>query len=98
MSKLGENVRFYLAAVLYLIFNLRLGPGIVDTLRLTGWQLLQTAPYVAGCTYLVIAVLQYAAGGAKLPWDRRLRIFFTIGILAGLIYAIYEYTGKGVVH
>lgn len=81
---------------MYLLFNLRLGSDNMATLKATGWQLLQTAPYVAGVTYLIIALLQYMADGEKLPWDRRLRLFFALGILAGLIYGIYEYAGVGV--
>lgn len=64
-----------------------------STLKLTGIHLLQTVPYVAGFTYLIVSVLQYMGDGSKLPWDRRLRLFFAIGIIAGLILAIWEYGG-----
>ena len=95
MSTLKESFTFYLSAVLYFVFNLRMGPDGMSTIKATGWQILQTGPYVAGGTYFVIALLQYMAGGKKVPWDRRLRLFFGIGIMAGLIQAIYEYAGKG---
>jgi hypothetical protein len=45
---------------------------------------------------VIIALLQYMADGEKLPWDRRLRLFFALGIMAGLVYGIYEYAGLGV--
>ncbi|MEJ2056262.1 MAG: hypothetical protein P8X39_00310 [Desulfofustis sp.] len=93
MHNLKENIRFTVSALLYLVFNLRIGDDLPNTLRATGWQILQTAPYVAGLTYLVVAVLQYMGDGSKLPWDRRLRLFFAIGIMAGLILAIWEYGG-----
>ncbi len=93
MQNLKEKIRFSVSALLYLIFNLRIGSDLANTLKATGWQLLQTAPYVAGLTYLVVAVLQYMGDGSKLPWDRRLRLFFAIGIMAGLILAIWEYGG-----
>jgi len=93
MQNLKEKIRFSVSALLYLIFNLRIGSDLATTLKATGWQLLQTAPYVAGLTYLVVAVLQYMGDGSKLPWDRRLRLFFAIGIMAGLILAIWEYGG-----
>ena len=52
------------------------------TVTATLWQLVQTVPYVIGTTILVLALLQYMAGGENLPWDRRFRLFFAIGILA----------------
>jgi hypothetical protein len=96
MGNLQGKVSFYISAVLYLLFNLRLGADTMATLQATLWQIAQTAPYVAGITYVVIALLQYMADGEKLPWDRRLRLFFAIGIVAGLLYGIYEYAGTGV--
>jgi hypothetical protein len=55
----------------------------------------QYAPYVIGLSYLFVALLQYMAGGEKLPWSRRLRIFFALGMLTGLFNGIYEYSGAG---
>ncbi|MBU1564442.1 MAG: hypothetical protein KJ630_02295 [Proteobacteria bacterium] len=95
MGNIQEKISLYLSAALYLLFNLRLGVDITATLTATLWQIVQTAPYVAGIAYVIIALLQYMAEGEKLPWDRRLRLFFAIGILAGLFFAIYEYAGTG---
>lgn len=96
MSTIRENVTFYFSAVLYFVFNMRpVENDLVGTLKATGWQLLQTAPYVAGGTFFIIALLQYMADGHKVPWDRRLRLFFAIGIMAALVQAIYEYAGQG---
>lgn len=96
MQNIKGKVSFYLSAVVYVLFNLRLGADSAATLKATLWQIAQTAPYVAGVTYLIIALLQYMADGEKLPWDRRLRLFFALGIMAGLVYGIYEYAGLGV--
>ena len=96
MQSIKGKFSFYLSAILYLLFNLRLGPDFTTTLKATGWQLLQTAPYVAGVTYVIIALLQYMADGEKVPWDRRLRLFFTLGIMVGLFYGIYEYAALDV--
>ena len=93
MDSVKEKISFYLSAAVYLLFNVRLGVDAATTFTATFWQILQTAPYVAGGTYVIIALLQYMAGGEKVPWDRRLRLFFAIGILAGLILGIYEYAG-----
>ncbi len=99
MKGLANKLSFYVSIILYLIFNLRLkgdGAGNIETvasLQATVWQIAQTAPYVAGFTYVVIAVLQYMSDGEKLPWDRRVRLFLAFGILAGLLFAIWEYAG-----
>lgn len=90
-----EKVSFYLTAATYLLFNLRPSADLAVTLQSTLWQILQTAPYVAGITWFLVAILQYMSDGEKVPWERRFRLFFTIGIFAGLVYAIIEYTGKG---
>ena len=96
MSEVREKVTFILSALFYLLFNLRLGEGVAGTATATGWQILHTAPYVAGFTVFIVAMIQYAAGNRKMPWERRLRLFFALGILAGLVYGIYEYAGQGV--
>ena len=93
MQDIKEKIRFTVSALLYFLFNLRIGSDLSTSLQATGWQILQTAPFVAGFTYLIVAVLQYMGDGSKLPWDRRLRLFFAIGIMAGLILAIWEYGG-----
>ena len=93
MQNSKEKIRFAASAVLYLLFNLRIGADLQQTVVATFWQILQTAPYVAGFTYLIVSVLQYMGDGSKLPWDKRLRLFFAIGIMAGLILAIWEYGG-----
>lgn len=93
MQNIKEKVRFTISALLYLVFNLRIGSDLPSTLEASAWQILQTAPFVAGLTYLIVSVLQYMGDGSKLPWDRRLRLFFAIGIIAGLILGIWEYGG-----
>ena len=92
MKAIEGKLTFYISALFYLLFNLRLGLDLFSTIKATFWQIAQTAPYVAG-TYVVVTFLQYMADGHKVPWDRRFRLFFAIGIFAGLIYGIYEYAG-----
>ncbi|THB72904.1 MAG: hypothetical protein D6B25_15950 [Desulfobulbaceae bacterium] len=93
MQNVKEKVRFTLSALLYFLFNLRVGSDLQNTMMATFWQILQTAPFVAGATYFIIAILQYMGDGSKVSWDRRLRLFFAIGIIAGLILGIWEYAG-----
>ncbi len=96
MQSAKEKVTFFLSGLLYLVFNLRISSTFQDSITQTLWQLLQTVPYVAGFTWVLISFLQYMAEGEKMPWDRKLRLFFAIGIMAGLFLAIYEYAGVDV--
>lgn len=93
MKTVKEKITFYLSGLIYLLFNLRLASDFQATVTATIWQLLQTAPFIIGITWVIVAFFQYMANGEKMPWDRRIRIFFAIGIMAGLFYAIYEYAG-----
>ncbi len=96
MKNLREKVSFYASGIVYLLFNLRLSSDIPDSLIETFWQIMRTAPYVAGVTWVLISFFQYMANGEKMPWDRRLRLFFAIGIMVGLFLGIYEYAGVDV--
>lgn len=96
MSGIQNKLTFFVSAILYVVFNLRLSTDALTSLKASLWQIATTAPYVAGFAYIIIALLQYMADGAKVPWDRRLRIFFAVGIIAGLLNAIYEYGGAGI--
>jgi hypothetical protein len=96
MQSTREKISFYLTAAVYIVFNLRLAGNLLRTVKATLWQILQTAPYEACATLVLVVFLEYLSGGEKIPWERRFRLFFTIGIIAGLFYAIYEYAGRGV--
>ena len=95
-GKKSNNLSFYVIAAVYVVFNLRLASDPLTSFLATGKQILMTAPYVVGITFFVISFIQYAAGGEKVPWMSRFRLFFTIGIFAGLVYGIYDYTGGAV--
>lgn len=91
MRKIKEKFSLGLVAVAYLLFNVRYAPGRwADSLAATGMQLLTTAPYVFGLAFVVVSFIQRATG-EKLPWDRALRIYFTIGIIIGFLYALSDY-------
>jgi hypothetical protein len=92
-EKKNSSVSFYITAAVYILFNLRLASDLLTSILATGKQILLTAPYVIGITFVVISIIQYAADGEKVPWMSRIRLFFTIGIFAGLVYGIYDYTG-----
>lgn len=95
-EKKGYSVSFFVTAAVYVLFNLRLATEPLASLMATMKQILLTAPYVLGITFVIISVIQYMADGEKVVWSQRLRLFFTIGIFAGLVYGIYDYTGGGI--
>jgi hypothetical protein len=95
-STKGKNtLSFYITAAVYVLFNLRLASDPITSIVATGKQILLTAPYVIGITCVAVAIVQYMSEGEKVPWPQRLRLFFTIGIFAGLVYGIYDYTSGG---
>ena len=96
-EKSGSALSFYVTGFVYLLFNLRIAVDPISSALATLKQIGLTAPYVAGITFVIVSILQYASGGEKVPWPQRFRLFFTIGIFAGLVYGIYDYTGGGVV-
>jgi len=95
-GKKSNNLSFYVMAAVYVVFNLRLASDPLTSFLATGKQILLTGPYVAGMTLVIVSLIQTAAKGKKVPWISRFRLFFTIGIFAGLVYGIYDYTGGGV--
>ncbi len=62
----------------------------------TAYQMLTTAPYALGFTYIVAVVFRHLSGKGWLPWDRLARVFFTVGILFAFFFALYEYAAQGV--
>ena len=89
MQTLSEKITFVLAGLGYLLIHLGKAPGNGSIAVGTLMALMYTLPFVLGFTYLVVIFLRRATGGQWPPWDRILRIYFTIGILLGLISALY---------
>ena len=95
MSTLREKITFILTALAYVLFHLRLGANVEAILVGTTYQVLLTAPYALGFTYIVAVVFRRLSGQGWLPWDRLLRVFFTVGILFAFFFALYEYAAQG---
>ncbi len=72
-----------------------MGADFASTLYHTAYQMLLTAPYAVGFTYILVVVFRKFAGKKRIPWDRMLRIFFTLGILFAFFFALYEYAAPG---
>jgi small basic protein len=95
MSKFSKNISLAAVIAVYLLFNFRYAPDSwFGSIRATLVQLLTTAPYVAGLTILLVAVMKKMAG-ERLPWDRIVRIYCTIGIFIGFFFAMSEYWLRG---
>ena len=91
MHKFKENISLILVILVYLLFNLRYTPeSLSDSFRSTMIQLLTTAPFVMGLTILVVSFMQRSTG-ERLPWDRIIRIYCTLGIIIGFFYGLNEY-------
>ncbi len=90
MKTFREKLTFILTALAYLLFHIRTGPDLATIATGTFLQMMTTLPYAVGFTYVLVVILRHL-GGATPPWDRILRIFFTIGILFAFFFALYEY-------
>ena len=95
MTRFKDKLSLVLVAIIYILFTLRFDPERLSaSLGATAMQVFSTAPYVFGMAFLAVSFLQRAAGG-RLPWDRMLRIYFTIGIIVGFFYALNDYWIRG---
>lgn len=91
MQTLREKTTFVLTALAYLVFHIRTGPTLGAMIAGTVEQLLTTAPYCIGFTFVLVAIIRYMHDGKRPAWDRIARIYFTIGILFAFYFALYEY-------
>ena len=93
MKTLYEKITFILTAFAYISFHLAISPWQGGGYRVdfdgTVTTLMNTLPFEIGMTYIALIFIRRVSGGKRPPWDRILRIFFTIGILFGLIYNLY---------
>jgi len=95
MNKLTNFFSLAAVIIVYLFFNFRYAPGSwIASIKATSMQLMTTAPYVAGLTILLVSVMQKMSG-ERLPWDRIVRIYCTLGILIGFFFALSEFWLKG---
>lgn len=95
MRSLRDKITFTLTALVYGLFHLRMGVDVGAIVYGTVYQVLLTAPYAIGFTYIIAVVFRRISGSGWPPWDRLLRIFFTIGIIFAFFFALYEYAGQG---
>lgn len=89
MKTFKEKVTFILTALAYVLFHLGKMPDTGSVVMGTLTALATTLPFEIGITYIIVVFVRRTAGGERPPWDRILRIFFTVGILFGLVYNLY---------
>ena len=95
MNTIKKNISLVAVVLVYLFFNFRYSPeSFVHSSQSTLIQLLLTAPFVVGLTILIVSFMQRSTG-ERLPWDRIVRIYCTLGIIIGFFYALNEYWLKG---
>lgn len=79
----------------YLLCSLRYFPGNVwKTAVETALQLVTIAPLPGGATLVLVNFLQRSAG-QKMPWDRMVRIYLTLGLMIEILIGAYVYLGQG---
>ena len=89
-----NTVALVLTGLAYLLFHLRLGADSAAIFSGTLAQMLLTAPYAIGFTYLLLYAYRRLSRETVRPhWARILRIFFTMGILFAFFFALYEHGG-----
>ena len=91
MKTLREKITFVLVAATYLLFHLHVGASPGAMLAGTAEQLLTTAPYCIGFTYILVVIIRFLHDGKRPAWDRIARIYFTFGIIFGFYFALYDY-------
>ncbi|MCI5140684.1 MAG: hypothetical protein D3909_02935 [Candidatus Electrothrix sp. ATG1] len=90
MQTFQEKFTLVLTAAVYLLFHLRLGSSAASIITGTAAQLLTTAPYSIGFTWILVIIIRFLHADKRPAWDRIARIFFTIGILFAFYFALYE--------
>ncbi len=90
MQTLKEKITLTIIFIFWIMFHIRIGQDLNSTVQLTIIQILTTIPYAAGFTWALIYLLRFFTKGKTPPWDRILRIFFTISMFFALFFALYE--------
>ncbi|MDX2433810.1 MAG: hypothetical protein QNK14_04280 [Desulfobacterales bacterium] len=91
MHAIKKNISLVAVIITYLLFNFRYSPeSFTYSIKSTLIQILITSPFVIGLTILVVSFMQRSSG-ERLPWDRIIRIYCTLGIIIGFFYALSEY-------
>lgn len=95
MKEMRNWLSLLLLAGVYLVCSLRYFPGnVLKTALETVLQIMTIAPLSGGATLVLVSFLQRSAG-QKMPWDRMLRIYLTLGVMVEILIGVYLYLGQG---
>jgi len=111
MKTLREKITFTLTALAWLLFHVSTDAGRVTSgsdatsiisganaasiLTGTFIQILTLAPYSIGFSYILVIFVRHFSGGVWPPWDRILRIFFTVGMFFAFFFSLYQHAERG---
>ena len=91
MKKVTENISLVVLAVVYLVLSFRYFPGsMAKTGVETLIEIFTVAPLAGGATILIVSFLQRTSG-EKVPWDRSLRLYLTLGVMTEIVFGVYHY-------
>jgi hypothetical protein len=91
MKEIKKPLSLLVLAGVYGLCSLRYFPGnAMKTLLETLLQIVSVAPLPGGATILLVNFLQKSAG-QKMPWDRMVRIYLTLGVMLEIIIGFYSY-------
>lgn len=95
MKNLKENASMAIVVVIYFVLSFRYFPGnFTKTGMETLLEILSVAPLAGGATLLIVSFLQRTSG-EKVPWDRSLRLYLTVGVMAEFVFGVYHYLSVG---
>ncbi len=94
MKEIKKLLPLLALAGVYVLCSLRYFPGnAAKTALESALQIVSVAPLPAGATILLVTFLQRSAG-QKMPWDRMVRIYLTLGIMLEILLGFYDYYFK----
>jgi hypothetical protein len=95
MKEINNIVSLLLLAGVYLLCSMRYFPGnAMKTALETALQIVTIAPLPGGATLVLVSFLQRSAG-QKMPWDRMVRIYLTLGVMVEFLFGVHNYLGQG---
>jgi hypothetical protein len=86
-----KNITLIFLGIIYLLCTFRVGNSIVETLKATAPQFVMVSFISLVVALLIISIAQLSGDKNKVPWFRRIQLFFAIGILIGFGTGLVEY-------
>jgi hypothetical protein len=95
MKNLKEKVSLVVLVLVYIVVSFRYFQGnIAKTGIETLLEVFTVAPMAGGATLLLVTFLQRTSG-EKVPWDRSLRLYLTIGVMIEFVFGVYHHLSLG---